>query len=193
MWPQVRQRLRLTQLSSVSAQSSHTGSATGAQSSRTSSTCSQGAATREAYASWLAVRRKLLARQTPASKTNAVPPRAGSRAVAAVACGRLPGDARRVAGTQRREASGAHRERKADPRQARNLARWGAGAMLWPGGAFRPPGVAMSEARDLHERPAELLRRLLRFDTTNPPGSERACLERSEEHTSELQSPDHLV
>jgi acetylornithine deacetylase/succinyl-diaminopimelate desuccinylase-like protein len=35
----------------------------------------------------------------------------------------------------------------------------------------------MSEARDLHERPAELLQRLLRFDTTNPPGSERACLE----------------
>ena len=35
----------------------------------------------------------------------------------------------------------------------------------------------MSETGDLHERPAELLQRLLRFDTTNPPGSERACLE----------------
>jgi acetylornithine deacetylase/succinyl-diaminopimelate desuccinylase-like protein len=29
----------------------------------------------------------------------------------------------------------------------------------------------------LHERPTELLRRLLRFDTTNPPGAERACIE----------------
>src|SRR5215212_6615491 len=29
----------------------------------------------------------------------------------------------------------------------------------------------------LHERPAELLQRLLRFDTTNPPGHERACIE----------------
>ena len=35
----------------------------------------------------------------------------------------------------------------------------------------------MSEARDLHERPAELLQRLLRFDTTNPPGNERECIE----------------
>jgi acetylornithine deacetylase/succinyl-diaminopimelate desuccinylase-like protein len=29
----------------------------------------------------------------------------------------------------------------------------------------------------LHERPVELLQRLLRFDTTNPPGGERACIE----------------
>ena len=29
----------------------------------------------------------------------------------------------------------------------------------------------------LHERPAELLQRLIRFDTTNPPGAERACVE----------------
>jgi acetylornithine deacetylase/succinyl-diaminopimelate desuccinylase-like protein len=50
-------------------------------------------------------------------------------------------------------------------------------AMLSAGDAFAPPRAAMSEARDLHERPAELLQRLLRFDTTNPPGSERACLE----------------
>jgi acetylornithine deacetylase/succinyl-diaminopimelate desuccinylase-like protein len=29
----------------------------------------------------------------------------------------------------------------------------------------------------LYERPAELLRRLIRFDTTNPPGNERECVE----------------
>ena len=29
----------------------------------------------------------------------------------------------------------------------------------------------------LHERPAELLQRLIRFDTTNPPGAECACIE----------------
>ncbi len=29
----------------------------------------------------------------------------------------------------------------------------------------------------LHERPAELLQRLLRFDTTNPPGGERECID----------------
>jgi acetylornithine deacetylase/succinyl-diaminopimelate desuccinylase-like protein len=29
----------------------------------------------------------------------------------------------------------------------------------------------------LHERPAELLQRLIRFDTTNPPGNERECIE----------------
>jgi acetylornithine deacetylase/succinyl-diaminopimelate desuccinylase-like protein len=29
----------------------------------------------------------------------------------------------------------------------------------------------------LHERPVELLAQLLRFDTTNPPGNERACIE----------------
>src|SRR5947209_2096731 len=29
----------------------------------------------------------------------------------------------------------------------------------------------------LEDRPAELLARLLRFDTTNPPGAERACVE----------------
>src|ERR671916_431330 len=28
----------------------------------------------------------------------------------------------------------------------------------------------------LHEQPAELLRRLVRFDTTNPPGNEAACV-----------------
>jgi acetylornithine deacetylase/succinyl-diaminopimelate desuccinylase-like protein len=28
-----------------------------------------------------------------------------------------------------------------------------------------------------HERPAELLQRLIRFDTTNPPGNERPCIE----------------
>jgi acetylornithine deacetylase/succinyl-diaminopimelate desuccinylase-like protein len=40
-----------------------------------------------------------------------------------------------------------------------------------------PRRHAMSDVRNLHERPAELLQQLLRFDTTNPPGSERACLE----------------
>ena len=29
----------------------------------------------------------------------------------------------------------------------------------------------------IYQRPAELLRRLVRFDTTNPPGNERACVE----------------
>ncbi len=29
----------------------------------------------------------------------------------------------------------------------------------------------------IHERPAELLQHLLRFDTTNPPGAERECIE----------------
>ena len=29
----------------------------------------------------------------------------------------------------------------------------------------------------LHERPVELLQRLIRFDTTNPPGHERGCIE----------------
>jgi acetylornithine deacetylase/succinyl-diaminopimelate desuccinylase-like protein len=31
--------------------------------------------------------------------------------------------------------------------------------------------------RPLHERPVELLAQLLRFDTTNPPGNERECIE----------------
>lgn len=30
---------------------------------------------------------------------------------------------------------------------------------------------------DIHERPAELLQHLIRFDTTNPPAAERACIE----------------
>ena len=38
-------------------------------------------------------------------------------------------------------------------------------------------GAAQSELRELHERPAELLQRLLRFDTSNPPGAERECVE----------------
>src|SRR3989442_4425154 len=45
-----------------------------------------------------------------------------------------------------------------------------------------------------------LTRSLLRFDTVNPPGRERDCahlvgamLQRSEEHTSQLQSRPHLV
>ena len=38
-------------------------------------------------------------------------------------------------------------------------------------------GATQSELRELHERPAELLQRLLRFDTSNPPGAERECVE----------------
>jgi acetylornithine deacetylase/succinyl-diaminopimelate desuccinylase-like protein len=29
----------------------------------------------------------------------------------------------------------------------------------------------------IYERPVELLRQLIRFDTTNPPGNERGCVE----------------
>jgi acetylornithine deacetylase/succinyl-diaminopimelate desuccinylase-like protein len=36
--------------------------------------------------------------------------------------------------------------------------------------------VASDELTALRERPAELLRRLIRFDTTNPPGNEKACI-----------------
>jgi acetylornithine deacetylase/succinyl-diaminopimelate desuccinylase-like protein len=32
-------------------------------------------------------------------------------------------------------------------------------------------------ATGLHRRPAEMLQRLIRFDTTNPPGNERECIE----------------
>jgi acetylornithine deacetylase/succinyl-diaminopimelate desuccinylase-like protein len=34
-----------------------------------------------------------------------------------------------------------------------------------------------TDAAPIHDRPAELLRRLIRFDTTNPPGDERDCVE----------------
>src|SRR5215211_5644698 len=33
-----------------------------------------------------------------------------------------------------------------------------------------------AETTDLWRRPAELLQRLIRFDTTNPPGNERECV-----------------
>jgi acetylornithine deacetylase/succinyl-diaminopimelate desuccinylase-like protein len=36
---------------------------------------------------------------------------------------------------------------------------------------------AHPQGPDLHERPEELLQRLLRFNTTNPPGAERECVE----------------
>lgn len=36
--------------------------------------------------------------------------------------------------------------------------------------------AAAASATAVHERPAELLQRLIRFDTTNPPGSERECV-----------------
>jgi acetylornithine deacetylase/succinyl-diaminopimelate desuccinylase-like protein len=35
---------------------------------------------------------------------------------------------------------------------------------------------AAAERSDIHRRPVELLRRLIRFDTTNPPGNERECI-----------------
>lgn len=47
----------------------------------------------------------------------------------------------------------------------------------------RPPTMTQSEpptpavTTDRHETPVELLRDLIRFDTTNPPGNERACIE----------------
>lgn len=45
----------------------------------------------------------------------------------------------------------------------------GGGSAVWPSRA----GV---RASDLAHDPAELLRRLIRFDTTNPPGNERECV-----------------
>ena len=36
--------------------------------------------------------------------------------------------------------------------------------------------VAAGASTDLWQRPAELLQRLIRFDTTNPPGNERECI-----------------
>ena len=36
--------------------------------------------------------------------------------------------------------------------------------------------LATSESTAIHRRPAELLRELIRFDTTNPPGNERVCI-----------------
>jgi acetylornithine deacetylase/succinyl-diaminopimelate desuccinylase-like protein len=35
----------------------------------------------------------------------------------------------------------------------------------------------MKKGSPIHERPAELLQNLIRFDTTNPPGNERACIQ----------------
>ncbi len=34
-----------------------------------------------------------------------------------------------------------------------------------------------NEQTPIYERPVELLQRLIRFDTTNPPGNERGCVE----------------
>jgi acetylornithine deacetylase/succinyl-diaminopimelate desuccinylase-like protein len=36
--------------------------------------------------------------------------------------------------------------------------------------------ATLSQDAQIHTRPAELLRNLIRFDTTNPPGNERACI-----------------
>src|SRR5437867_3803648 len=35
---------------------------------------------------------------------------------------------------------------------------------------------AASDTAPIHKRPVELLRELIRFDTTNPPGNERECI-----------------
>lgn len=43
-------------------------------------------------------------------------------------------------------------------------------------GSYTGPGEP-PVADDIHERPVELLQHLIRFDTTNPPGNERACVE----------------
>lgn len=40
--------------------------------------------------------------------------------------------------------------------------------------------MSLSSTNDqvpFYGRPAELLQRLIRFDTTNPPGNERGCVE----------------
>jgi acetylornithine deacetylase/succinyl-diaminopimelate desuccinylase-like protein len=46
--------------------------------------------------------------------------------------------------------------------------------------------MSASPETTLHERPAEILQRLIRFDTTNPPGEERACVEWVESLTRDL-------
>ena len=38
------------------------------------------------------------------------------------------------------------------------------------------PSESSSGYHDIHERPVELLQSLIRFDTTNPPGNEAACI-----------------
>ncbi|MDX1418034.1 MAG: M20/M25/M40 family metallo-hydrolase, partial [Candidatus Promineifilaceae bacterium] len=38
------------------------------------------------------------------------------------------------------------------------------------------PLTVSSDASTIHERPAELLQQLIRFDTTNPPGNEAECV-----------------
>jgi acetylornithine deacetylase/succinyl-diaminopimelate desuccinylase-like protein len=45
--------------------------------------------------------------------------------------------------------------------------------------------VAAGSSADIWQRPAELLQRLIRFDTTNPPGNERECIAFIEELLSE--------
>src|SRR5437764_7364200 len=68
--------------------------------------------------------------------------------------------------------------------------------------------LSLHDALPILSDVAELLQRLIRLDTTNPPGNETLAAEllrdyleaagvqcelRSEEHTSELQSPMYLV
>jgi len=42
-------------------------------------------------------------------------------------------------------------------------------------GSMEGPHVKTSQSH--YERPAEILQNLIRFDTTNPPGNERPCIE----------------
>ena len=37
--------------------------------------------------------------------------------------------------------------------------------------------MTSKDASPIYEHPAELLQNLIRFNTTNPPGNERACIE----------------
>ncbi len=41
---------------------------------------------------------------------------------------------------------------------------------------FNANGKVMAEQSDIYNRPEELLQKLIRFDTTNPPGNEKACI-----------------
>ncbi len=52
------------------------------------------------------------------------------------------------------------------------------GAVVAAGAAFDEIGETVSvSATPLQDRPVELLQQLLRFDTSNPPGNERECIE----------------
>ena len=44
----------------------------------------------------------------------------------------------------------------------------------------------MTDATAIYQKPAELLQNLIRFDTTNPPGNEAACVGYIAEHCRSL-------